>query len=187
VYEPLRPGGTINFAVRARGDVQQLANDVRTALARLDPAVPVVDFQSQRALIDRRLRTERMLAFLSAAFGVVALTLVAVGLAGMLSYAVARRTNEIGVRMALGAAVGDVIRLVLRDSAWMLGAGMIAGLPCAYATARALKANLFNLEPLDPTTTVFAVAAMTLISLLAAWIPARRAARIDPMKALRND
>ena len=90
-------------------------------------------------MIDRLLRTERLLGFVSGAFGLVALTLAAIGLGGLLAYAVARRTNEIGVRMALGAAAGDVIRMVLRDSLWMVGAGILIGLPCAYAIGEVLE------------------------------------------------
>ena len=117
------PAGTINFAIRSSMDSGRLAEAVRKAVAAVDPAVPLTEFHTQTALIDRLLRTERLLGFVSAAFGLVALTLAAIGLGGVLAYAVARRTNEIGVRMALGAAAGDVIRMVLRDSLWMVGLG----------------------------------------------------------------
>ena len=133
VYEPYRPGGTIHFAIRTTMDSARLAEAVRKAVASVDPAVPLTEFHTQTALIDRMLRTERLLGFVSGAFGLVALTLAAIGLGGLLAYAVARRTNEIGVRMALGAAAGDVIRMVLRDSLWMVGTGILIGLPCAYA------------------------------------------------------
>ena len=136
VYEPYRPGGTIHFAIRTTMDSGRLAEAVRKAVASVDPAVPLTEFHTQTALIDRLLRTERLLGFVSGAFGVVALTLAAIGLGGLLAYAVARRTNEIGVRMALGAAAGDVIRMVLRDSLWMVGTGILIGLPCAYASGR---------------------------------------------------
>ena len=111
----------------------RLTEGVRRAIATVDPAVPLTEFHTQTALIDRLLRTERLLGFLSGAFGLVALTLAAIGLGGLLAYAVGRRTNEIGVRMALGAAARDVIRMVLRDSLWMVGTGILIGLPCAYA------------------------------------------------------
>jgi ABC-type antimicrobial peptide transport system permease subunit len=127
------------------------------------------------------------LGFVSGAFGLVAFTLAAIGLGGVLAYAVARRTNEIGVRMALGAAASDVIRMVLRDSLWMAGTGLFIGLPCAYATARILKTTLFRVEPLDPRTAAFSFFALLAIALLAAWLPAHRAARIDPMTALREE
>jgi predicted permease len=187
VYQSYRPGGTMNFAIRSTMDSPRLAEEVRRVVASVDPAVPVTEFRSQTALIDRFLRTERLLGFVSAAFGLVALTLAAIGLSGLLAYAVARRTNEIGVRMALGAAAADVIRMVLRDSLGMVGAGMLIGLPCAYAVARFLKTALFELEPLDPRTVALSFFALLSVALMAAWIPARRAAAIDPVIALRED
>ena len=124
---------------------------------------------------------------MSGAFGLVALTLAAIGLGGLLAYAVARRTNEIGVRMALGAAAGDVIRMVLRDSLWIVGTGILIGLPCAYAMTRVLKTALFGLEPLDPGTAALSLCVLLAVALMAAWIPAHRAAAIDPVFALREE
>jgi predicted permease len=190
VYAPYVPGelrGAIHFAIRANIDSGRLAAEVRKAVASIDPAVPLMEFHTQTALIDRLLRTERLLAFLSGAFGLVALTLAAIGIGGLLAYSVARRTNEIGVRMALGAASGDVIRMVLRDSFWMVGAGIVIGLPCAYAIGRVLTAQLFHLKPLDPQTAALSFCALVAIALLAAWAPARRAAKIEPMTALREE
>jgi predicted permease len=187
VYTPYRPGGTIHFAIRTTMDATRLAEAVRQAVATVDPAVPLTEFHTQTGLIDRVLRTERLLGFVSGAFGLVALTLSAIGLGGLLAYSVARRTNEIGVRMALGAASGDVVRMVLRDSLWMVGSGILVGLPCAYAVGRFLETWLFQLEPLDPQTTGLSFVALLGVALLAAWVPARRAARIDPMSALRRD
>ena len=187
IYQAFVPTGTINFAIRSSIDSGRLVEAVRRAVAAVDPAVPLTEFHTQTALIDRMLRTERLLGFVSAAFGLVALTLAAIGLGGVLAYAVARRTNEIGVRMALGAAAGDVIRMVLRDSLWMVGLGIVIGLPCAYVIGRVLKTALFRLEPLDPGTAAWAFVALLAVALLAAWFPARRAARIDPMTALREE
>jgi predicted permease len=187
VYQAFLPAGTINFAIRSSMDSGRLVEAVRKAIAAVDPAVPLTEFHTQTGLIDRLLRTERLLGFVSAAFGLVALTLAAIGLGGVLAYAVARRTNEIGVRMALGAAAGDVIRMILRDSFWMVGVGTLIGLPCAYVIGRVLKTSLFRLEPLDPGTALLAFVVLLAVALLAAWFPARRAARIDPMTALREE
>jgi len=190
VYEPYVPGdlsGPVHFAIRATIDSSRLTEAIRKAVASVDPAVPLTEFHTQTALIDRLLRTERLLGFISGAFGVVALTLAAIGLGGLLAYAVARRTNEIGIRMALGAASRQVIGMVLQDSLWMVGTGIVIGLPCAYAIGRILRTALFRLEPLDPRTAAFSFLVLLMTALLAAWLPARRAARIDPMTALREE
>jgi ABC-type antimicrobial peptide transport system permease subunit len=177
----------VHFVIRAAIDAGQLAQAVRRAAAAADPSVPVEEFRTQTALIDNLLRTERLLSVLSSAFGAVALTLAAVGLAGLLAYTVARRRNEIGIRMALGAAPGDVVRMVLSDSLWLVAIGVLAGLPGAYAIGRALESTLFGLEPADPLTAAAALAVLAMVAALAAWLPARRAARVDPMAALRDE
>jgi predicted permease len=187
IYEPYRPSGTIHFAIRTTMDSARLVEAVRQAVASVDPAVPLTEFHTQTALIDRVLRTERLLGFVSGVFGLIALALAAIGLGGLLAYAVARRTNEIGVRMALGAAAGDVIRMVLRDSLRMVAVGIFIGLPCSYVIGRVLKTSLFRLEPLDPATAGMAFVALLAVALIATWVPARRAARIDPMTALREE
>lgn len=189
VYEPFLPDfrDPIHFAIRSTADPERLASSVRAAVAAVDPAVPVVEFHTQTGLIDRLLRTERLLATMSGAFGLIALILAAIGIGGVLAYAVVRRTNEIGVRIALGASTGDVIRMVLRDSVWMAAAGIVAGLPGAYAIGRILKAALFQLQPLDPWTATGALVILLVVALLAAWLPARRAIQVDPVVALRYE
>jgi predicted permease len=190
VYLPFVPGinrGQTHFAIRASIDSGRLAEAVRKAVASVDPAVPMTEFHTQTALIDRLLRTERLLGFLSGAFGVVALALAAIGLGALLAYAVARRRNEIGVRMALGAAKKDVVQLVVGDSLWMVSTGLLIGLPLSYATGQVLKTALFRLDPLDPWTAALSFLALLTTALLAAWVPARRAASIDPMIALREE
>jgi predicted permease len=191
VYLPFDPErflpGSIHFAIRAAIGSDQLAAELRRVVASVDRAVPLTEFRTQADLIGRELRTERLLAFVSVGFGLIALTLAAIGLGGLLFYAVARRTNEIGVRMALGAARADVIRMVLRDSLWMILIGLLIGLPAAYTVARFLKALLYELEPLDPFSAGFAVAVLLLVALTAALLPARRAAGIDPVTALREE
>lgn len=186
-YQTYRPGGTVHFAIHTSGAPANLAASVRTVVTGIDPAVPLTEFHTQAALIDRLLRTERLLGFLSAAFGAIALTLAVVGLTGLLAYAVVRRTNEIGVRMALGAKPHDVTRMVLRDGLWMLAAGILIGLPCAYALAKTMSSELFNLKPLDPATLAVALATLLIATCLAAWLPAARAARINPVSALRQE
>jgi ABC-type antimicrobial peptide transport system permease subunit len=187
VYEPYRPGGTIHLAIRSTLDSAALADTIRRTVASIDPAVPLAEFHTQSGLIDRMLRTERLLGVLSGAFGIAALTLAAIGLGGLLAYAVARRTNEIGVRVALGATAGDVGRMVLRDSLTMVAAGIVLGIPLAYAIARLLGTMLFMVQPSDPWTVLASFGALLGAALLAAWIPARRAASVDPIAALRAE
>jgi hypothetical protein len=131
VYFPFNPEeflpGPIHIAFRSAIGPDQLSTEVRRVVASVDRAVPVTEFHTQSGLIDRELRTERLLAFLSGGFGLIALVLAAIGLGGLLAYVVARRTSEIGVRMALGAAPADVIRMVLRDSLSMIVFGLLFG------------------------------------------------------------
>jgi hypothetical protein len=187
VYLPYVAGGTINFAIRAAVEPSALAEPVRRAIATVDSQVPLTEFHAQPALIDRLLRTERLLGFLAAAFGIIATTVAASGLGGLLAYAVARRNREIAVRMALGARARDVIRMVLRESSSIVLAGVLLGIPCVYAVARALATTVFDLRPLDPGTAALSTAVVLMVAFLAAWIPARRAARVDPVVALRQE
>jgi predicted permease len=176
-----------HVAIRARIDSAALAAAVEQAVARVDPSVPLAEFHTQSGLIDRSLRTERLLALVSGAFSLAALVLAAVGLGGLLAYAVARRTNEIGIRMALGATGREVRRMVLSDSLRMVGVGMLIGVPAAWDVGRYLESQLFGLEPIDPMTTSLALGALAAIAAMAAFIPARRAARINPLAALREE
>jgi predicted permease len=190
MYHQLDPQGlgiTNHWAIRARIDPGALATAVEQAVARIDPAVPLAEFHTQSGLVDRLLRTERLLALVSGAFGVAALALAAVGLGGLLAYAVARRTNEIGIRMALGATSGQVRRMVLGDSLRMVGAGVLIGVPAAYGVGRYLESQLFGLEALDPFTASLALLALIAIAGMASLLPARRAARVSPLTALREE
>jgi predicted permease len=180
-------GRDIHFVVRTAVDPRLMTETILRTLAGVDPNVTVDGVHTQAALIDGLLRTERLLSVLSNAFGAIALILAGVGLAGLLVYSVTRRTQEIGVRMALGAAPGAVAKMVLGDSARLVTAGVVVGLPCAYAVARLLSSTLFDLQPADPTTAAVALATLTAVAALAAGLPARRAARIDPIAALRSD
>ena len=191
IYRPLVPAGSTgdltNLVIRATLDSEQVAQIVRGVAASIDPTVPIVEIRSQNALIDRMLRAERLLSRLSTAFGAAALALASVGLGGLLAYAVARRRNEIGVRMALGASPRDVVNMVLGDSLRLVAIGALIGLPGAYAIGRLLERTLYGLEPADPLTALAALAILATVAALAAWLPASRAARIDPITALRDD
>lgn len=191
VYAPYVPGEIeghpIHFVIRAGLDSGRLAQEVRKAVASVDPAVSLSEFHTQTALIDRLLRTERLLALLSGVFGTVALILAAIGIGGVLAYSVARRTNEIGIRMAVGATAAEVVRMVMRDTFGMVGLGIAIGLPCVVGIGKLLKTALFRLEPLDPLTMGTSFFVLLAVAFLAAWAPARRAAGIEPMTALREE
>jgi predicted permease len=181
------PGSNVNFVIRASVDMRQVAGAIREAAAAVDSSVPVVEIKTQTALIDHLLLVDRLLSILSSAFGVLAVILSAIGLIGLLAYAVARRTGEIGIRIALGASQRDVVHLVLNDSLWLVGAGILAGLPGAFFVGRLLKHTLFNLQPTDPATAAMALMILGTVAVIATWLPASRAARIDPMMAIREE
>ena len=180
-------GSDINFVLRAAIDTRRLATSIRRTMSEVDASVPVVEIKTQTALIDHLLLVERLLSILSSAFGVLAVGLSAVGLIGLLGYTVARRTNEIGVRMALGASQTDVVRLVLKDSLTLLAAGIVIGIPGAFLVGRLLKGTLFNLHAGDPLTAGISIGILGAVAAAATWLPASRAARIDPMMALREE
>jgi ABC-type antimicrobial peptide transport system permease subunit len=136
--------------------------------------------------IDEAMFTERMLAVLSAAFGLLATVLAAVGLYGLMSYTVARRTREIGIRMALGAERGTVVWLVLREVALLTGIGIAIGLPTALGLSRLVASQLFGLSPSDPMTLALAATVLAVVGGVAGYLPARRAAAVEPVKALRS-
>jgi ABC-type antimicrobial peptide transport system permease subunit len=147
----------------------------------------VIEIKTQTALIDHLLLVDRLLSILSSAFGVLALILSAVGLVGLLAYAVARRTSEIRIRMALGASQRDIMHLVLKDSFWLLSAGILAGLPGAFVVGRLLKHTLFNLHRSDPLTAGMVLIVLAMVAATATWLPASRVARMDPIMAIREE
>jgi predicted permease len=181
------PPARITYQLRAKGDAAALAPAVRETLHALDPNLPVVALETQRHAVARVLRLERLLASLTASFGLTALVLACVGLYGSLALAVAGRTREIGVRMALGAERGRVVGMVVSSGLRLVLAGASAGLAAALAGTRLLRAQLFGLAPYDPLSLAVAVAVLFAAAALACAIPARRASRIDPMAALKTE
>ena len=179
--------GEMTFYVRARGPATNVAAAVRQVAARVDPNLPVFNMKTMTTTIDESLFAERMVAALSIAFGVLATLLAAIGLYGVMSYSVARRTREIGIRMALGAEPGSVMRLVLREVALMVAVGVAAGLPLALALSRVVQSQLFALSPHDPASLAAAVFVLATVALVAGYLPARRATKVDPMTALRYE
>jgi len=175
------------FAIRAAGDPAALAAGVRRSAAAILKDVPVENMVTLAAQMDASIVPERLTANFSALFGALGSLLAAIGIYGLLAYTVARRTNEIGVRMALGATRGDVTRMVLADALWMAGAGLTVGVPLAI-WSRTFAASLINGLPATNVFTIVAgAAALTAVALAAAYLPARRASRVDPMVALRYE
>ena len=182
-----RAGGPTHFAIRTAQDPELLFGSIRTAVSSVNSSVPLTDLRTQEELLDRMLRSERLLAFLSAGFSVIATALAAIGLAGLLAYAVARRTGEIGLRMALGAAPGRMLAMVMTDSIKLVVAGLVVGIPCAYGIAKLLESSLYELAPADPVTMTASILTLLAVSLVAAFLPALRAAKTAPSAALRED
>ena len=175
------------FFVRTQGDPQSIANSVRQVCLDLDKGVPVVRMKTEQEVVEGSLLLERTFALLSGAFAGLALLLACVGLYGTIGYSVARRTAEIGVRMALGAERGRILLMVLTEVSLLVSAGIAIGLPLVWMAARLLSHQLFELSPHDPLTIVAAVVAIVAITLLAGYAPARRASKVDPMVALRYE
>ncbi len=183
-----QPAATINavsFIVRPRGTPASAMADVRRVVQQLEPGMPIVAATVLTDAIDRRIGQDRLLARLSIAFGIVAALLVAIGLYGVLSYGVARRTNEIGIRKALGARPATLIGMILRETGWLLVGGLVAGAAVSAASLRLIQSRLYGLSAADPATIAAAVAGLAAVAALAAWLPAHRASRVDPLTALR--
>ena len=161
--------------------------DVRRAVASVDGNLPVFRVRTLRAQSEEALEQERLLAGVSSFFGVLALILACVGLYGLMAYAVTRRTAEIGIRMALGARRGHVAGMVLRETLALAGAGIAIGIPLAWWSARYAGSLLYGVGPADPVAIGVTVSALLAVALLAAFVPARRATRVDPMTALRSE
>lgn len=173
------------FEVRSAMPVGVLAGAVRAAVAEIDKNVPVAELRTQEEQIRLSLGMERMFAELVGGFGVLAALLAAIGLYGLMAYAVARRQAEIGIRLALGAGRFQVQWMVVRDSLVMTGVGLAVGIPAALGLSRLVKSSLYGVTPTDPASFVVAGMTMLAVAAAAAWLPARSAARVDPVQALR--
>jgi ABC-type antimicrobial peptide transport system permease subunit len=180
------PWAQINFELRTAREPGNLIPAVRSMFAEVDRGI-ALEFRSLESQVEESLLQSRLVALLSSFFGGLALLLAVIGLYGVTAYSVAQRRAEIGIRMALGAPRGSVVLLVLRDVGLMLAAGAVLGLGAALAAGKLVAGMLFGVRPADPATLSLAVFLMVFAGLAAGYLPARRAARLDPTAALRQE
>jgi len=175
------------FVVATRTEGMAILPSLVDAVRSVDRTIPVLDVRTQEQQIGARLRQERIFASLTAGFGALALVLACIGIYGIMAYAVSQRTNEIGIRMALGARPESVLRMVLGEASWMTAIGVAAGLGGALALGRLVASLLYGVNAHDTPTLLVAAMLLIAVALAASWIPARRAARVNPMTALRHE
>jgi predicted permease len=190
VYVPFRPGpwaSTVTVHLRTAGDPTSLASALRPIVREVDPHTSVSNIRTVEDEIGRSLLRERLVAKITMLVGGLALALAVVGLYGVLSYAVAQRTRELGIRMAVGATTGMIRWLVLREATWMLGVGVVIGVGLTWSLGRVVNSLLFGITATDPASTAAAIIVLVTAGALGAWIPARRASKVDPIRALRYD
>ena len=185
-YLPLK-NGQLTFAVRTAAVPSSLIPAVRKTVSDVDNNLPVFGVRTQTQTIDRLLFNQRLVARLSSLFGLLGLLLACIGLYGLLSYEVARRTREIGIRAALGAQRRDVLRLVIKQGLVLVVLGAAAGIGASFAVTRFLQSLLFGVRATDFWTFAAVCGLLVLVGMLACYIPARRATRVDPMVALRYE
>ena len=183
----IRATPALAIVLRTDGDPAALASAVRGAIAEIDHAQPIYDMQTLEQLVAKSLGQRRFTLMLMLLFGVIALVLSAVGIYGVMAFAVTQRTQEIGIRMALGARTIDVLKLVVGSGMYLAAIGVILGLVGAFAITRLMTSLLFGVSPTDVATFVLVSAGLLLVALLACYLPARRATKVDPLIALRYE
>jgi len=182
-----RSSGVMRFALRARGEASELAGPLRQAVWGLDADLPVAGVATMGSVVGRSIAPQRVMALALSLFAAVAMFLAVLGLYGVLAYYVGRRVHEIGVRVALGAAQTDVMGMVLRRGLSLVAVGLVVGVAAALASTRLLQQMLFGVEATDPVTFIAVSVFFALVALVASFVPARRASRIDPVVAFRTD
>jgi len=175
------------FAILAKGNGHAVLPSLRDAMRQVDSNLPMLDVRTQEEQIAANLRNERIFAVLTSGFGILALVLACVGIYGVMAYSVSQRTNEIGIRMALGARPERVLRMVLSEATWIVAVGVGLGICAALAFARLIASMLYGLKPWDPATFALSTMLLLVVALAATWLPARRAALVQPMEALRHE
>ena len=177
----------MTLVVRTPGAPSALTSQVKDAIRQLDPNLPVADVRTMEDVVGGAMSTPRFTSVLLSIFAVLALTLSAIGIYGVLSYVVSRRTREIGIRVAIGAARGDVLQMVLGSGVSLALAGIALGLVLAFGVTRLLRGLLHGVTPADPATFAAVAALLTVVAALASLVPAWRASRVDPVVALKSE
>jgi predicted permease len=181
------PPGPMTIAMRTSVQPTAVISQLRNEIRAIDPAIRFGGFRTLEDHVEESLGHERLMATLSGVFAALAVGLACVGLYGIMNYAVARRTNEIGIRMALGAERAQILKMIVWESVFLVAGGVALGLPAALVAAQLISGQLYGLRPADPGTIAAAILLLTAVGALAAYIPARRATKVDPMVALRYE
>jgi putative ABC transport system permease protein len=177
----------MNLVIHATQDPTRLASAVRGEVHALDPNLPVYNVKTVSQMIDERISPKRLMTYVLGVFALIALLLASVGIYGVMSYAVTQRTQEIGIRMALGAQAVDVLRMVVKNGMTLALMGVAMGLAGAFALTRFLASLLFHVTPTDAVTFAAVSISLIIVALLPCYIPARRATKVDPLVALRYE
>ena len=186
-YQQMDKAGSAAVYVRSMQDPSAAFAAVRRTVREMDSAIPIYNLRTLTRQIERSLLTERLVATLSTAFGALATLLAVIGLYGLMAYTVSRRTREVGLRIALGAVSGDVVWLVMREVIVLVGVGVTLGLAAAWGLSRLIGNQLYGVSPSDPITMITAACGLAVVALVAGYIPASRAARVNPIAALRYE
>ena len=179
-------GGMV-YEIHTQLKPETISLELRQVVRTIDPDLPIVNVRTQNQQIESDLQQERLFVTLTAGFGLLALALACVGIYGIMAYSVEQRRNEIGIRLALGAQPGQVCRMILGESSWLAAAGIVAGMAAALGLTRLVNLMLYGIQPYDPPTLAGSIAILLAVALAASWIPARRAASVQPMEALRHE
>jgi predicted permease len=187
LYRQSKDIGGATYIVRTGMKPEAIVPSLRAVVQDIDRDLPLLDVRTQRQQIDATISQQRVFASLTAAFGILALALACVGIYGIMAYAVSQRTNEIGIHLALGAERRQVRGMVLKEAGWLAAVGVVVGVVAALGLGQLLKSMLYGLQPSDPASLVGAAILLLGVALLAGWVPAIRASRVEPMEALRHE